>query len=154
MARSKPNYKPKDPAANAAAATASDAVEKAEEKTKHDDAVKWFTDVLGFPEKTAEAPYTNQMLTDENLLCTLTDKTVESVCGAVRKPGGASKGDPTPILAIEHLKLAVFCLNLYDWTDCELPEMTILDRGDLLSVEDQKRIKDDYSSSKDPGPEL
>ena len=74
--------------------------------------VKWYVDVLGFPESTAIALYTSQMLMDEHVLVTLTNKSIDAVCGAVRKPGGASKGDPTPILAIERLKLAVFCLNL------------------------------------------
>ena len=62
---------------------------------------KWYVDVLGFPETTAKALYTSQTLTDENVLVNLTNKSVEAVCGAVRKPGGASKGDPTLILAIE-----------------------------------------------------
>ena len=48
----------------------------------------------------------------------------------------------------------MFCLNLYDRTNRKLPEMTVLDRCDLLSVEDQKIIEDNYFSSKDPGPEL
>jgi hypothetical protein len=76
--------------------------------------VTWYIDVLGFWESTAKALYIDQTLTDEDVLCTLTDKTVDAICGAVRKPGGASKGDPTPILAIERLKLAVFCLKLYE----------------------------------------
>ena len=76
-------------------------------KVKQDEAVKWYTDVLGFPEAFAKALYIDQTLTDEDVLITLTDKTVDAVCGAVRKAGGTSKGDPTPILAIERLKLAV-----------------------------------------------
>ena len=59
-----------------------------------------------------------------------------------------------PLLAIEHLKLAVFCVKLYEQTDRKLPEMKILDRYNLIAVEDQKRIEDDYLSSKDPGLKL
>ena len=51
-----------------------------------DVAVKWYMDVLGFPEPTAKALYTNQTLTDGDVLITLTDKTVDAVCGAICKP--------------------------------------------------------------------
>ena len=57
-------------------------------------------------------------------------------------------------MAIERLKLAVFCLKIYERTDRKLPEMTILDCCNLSCVEDQQRIEDDYFSSKDSGPEL
>ena len=89
------------------------------------------------------------------VLSNLTNKSVDAIiCNAVCKPGGSSKGDPTPVLAIERLKLAVFCLKLYERTSRKLPEMFELDRYNLVAVEDQKRIEDDYLSSKDPGPEL
>ena len=67
---------------------------------------------------------------------------------------GASQGDPTPVLAIERLKLTVFCLKLYEWTSRNIPDMTTLTCDDLLSVEDQKREEDYYSSNKDQRPEL
>ena len=49
--------------------------------------VKWYVDVLGFPESTAKALYISQTLTDEQVLVNLTDNSVDDVCGAVRKPG-------------------------------------------------------------------
>ena len=59
--------------------------------------VKWYVNVLGFPESTAKALYTSQMLKDENVLVNLNNKSVNAICGAIRKPGGTSKGNPTPI---------------------------------------------------------
>ena len=70
---------------------------KSDEQAKQDEAVKWYTDVLGFPEASAKALYIDQTLTDEEVLITLTDKTVDAVRGAVCKPGGTSNGEPTPI---------------------------------------------------------
>ncbi len=52
--------------------------------------VKWYMNVLGFPESTAKALYTSQTLTDKQILVDLTNKSVDAVCGAVCKPGGAS----------------------------------------------------------------
>ena len=52
------------------------------------DTVKWYMDVLGFQESTAKALYTNQMLTEENVLIDLSDKSVDDVCAAICKPGG------------------------------------------------------------------
>jgi predicted ribosome quality control (RQC) complex YloA/Tae2 family protein len=108
-----PNYKPPNPAKEAAKAKAD--ADKADEiaKEKHDKAVTWYVDVLGFPNAAAEALYTEQTLTDTEVLSKLTDKQIDTIYEAVRKRGGAgSKGDPIPILAVERLKLAVFCLKL------------------------------------------
>ena len=70
--------------------------------------VKWYVDVLGFQESTAMALYNSQMLTKEDVLINLTNKSVDDICAAICKPGGASQGDPTPVLAIERLKLTEF----------------------------------------------
>ena len=105
MAKSRPNRTPKAPADLAA-----------EEQLKQDDAVKWYTEVLGLPEPSAKALYIDQTLTDVEVLSNLTDKSVDAICNAVCKPGGAGKGDPIPVLAIERLKLAVFCIKLYERT--------------------------------------
>jgi hypothetical protein len=147
MARSRPDRTPKLPVVLEAEA-------KAEMQAKQDNAVKWFMDVLGFPEASAKALYLDQTLTDEEVLSNLNNKSVDAICSAVCKPGGANRGDPTPILAIERLKLAVFCIKLYERTSRKLPEMIDLERYDLTNVEDQKRIEDEYLASKDPGPEL
>ena len=109
--------------------------------------VKWYVDVLGFPESNAKAMYTSQMLTDEQVLVQLTDKSVDIVCVAIRKPGGASKGDPTPVLSIERLKLTVFYLKLYERTSKNIPDMTTLTIDNIISVRDQKRMEDEYLSS-------
>ena len=84
--------------------------------TVQDVTVKWYVDVLGFPESTAKAMYTSQMLTEERVLVNLTKKLVDDVCAAICKLGGASQGDPTPVLAIERLQSTVFCLKLYERT--------------------------------------
>jgi len=116
--------------------------------------VQWYVDVLGFPESTAKALYTSQTLTDEQVLVQLTNKSVDNICAAIRKPGGASKGDPTPVLAIERLKLALFCLKLYERTSRDIPDMMTLTHEDLTFVEDQKREADEYVLNKDQRPEL
>ena len=88
MAKSRPNRTLKAPADSAA-----------KEQIKQDDAVKVYNDVLGFPEPSAKALYIDQTLTDVEVLRNLTYKeSVDAICNAVRKPGGASKGDPTPII--------------------------------------------------------
>jgi hypothetical protein len=56
------------------------------------------------------------------VLISLSDESIDAICNAIRKPGGASKGNLTPVLAIERLKLAVFCNKLYERTSCDLPE--------------------------------
>ena len=96
--------------------------------------------------------YTGQMLTDERLLVDLTNISVDDVCTAIHKPGGASQGDPTPVLAIKRLKLTVFCLKLYAQTSHSIPDMTTLNIDNIISVRDQKREEDEYLSSKDPKP--
>jgi hypothetical protein len=58
------------------------------------------------------------------------------------------------VLAIEHLKLAVFCLKLYEQTSRDVPDMTTLTCDDITCVYDQKREEDEYLSSKDPRPKL
>jgi hypothetical protein len=147
MARSRPNRTPKAPADPAAE-------EAAEEQLKQDEAVKWYTDVLGFPEPSATALYIDQTLTDVEVLSNLSDKSIDAICNAVCIPGGDNKGGLTPVLAIERLKLAVFCIKLYERTSCNLPEWFEIDRFKIAAVEDQQRIEDDYLSSKAPGPEL
>ena len=69
-------------------------------------------DVLGFPKPAANALYVEQTLTDVEILSTLTDKSIDAIYNAIRKRGGAGKGDPIPILAIDCLKLAVFASSL------------------------------------------
>jgi len=66
MARSKSPLKP--PAPEVDSNSDPDADAKAEEQAKQDDAVKWYTDVLGFPEASAKALYIDQTLTNENVL--------------------------------------------------------------------------------------
>ena len=83
--------------------------------------VTWYVDTLGFPESAARALYTDQMLTSKDFLVDLTDKSVDEVYSAIRKLGGASQGDPTPVLAIERLKLTVFCHMLYERTSQSVP---------------------------------
>ena len=75
--------------------------------------MKWYVDVLGFPESTAKALYNAQALTGECVLVDLTNETVDKICSVIRKPGGASQGDPIPVLAIERLKLTIFYLKLF-----------------------------------------
>jgi len=118
MAKSRPNRTPKPPADP----VAEEAKAKAKEQLKQDEAVKWYTEVLGFPEPSAKSLYIKQTLTDVEVLSNLSDKSIDAICNAVCKPGGASKGDPTPYLAIERLKLAVFCIKLYERTSCNLPD--------------------------------
>ena len=96
-----PNYKPPNPDKEAAKAKAD--AEKANEiaKEKRDEAVIWYVNVLGFPKAAAEALYTEQTLTNTEVLRKLTDKQIDTIYEAVQKRGGAgSKGDPIPILAV------------------------------------------------------
>ena len=58
---------------------------------------QWYVDVLGFPKSTAKALYKDQTLTGKRVLVDLTNETVDKICSAVRKPGGASQGDLTPV---------------------------------------------------------
>ena len=140
MALSKPGYNPGPPpglAAVAAKAAADAAQAEAEAKAKHNEAVKWYVDILGFPEPAANALYVEQTLTDVEILSTLTDKSIDAIYTAVRKRGGAGKGDPIPILAIERLKLAVFCLKLAVRTSRPIPDWDKIERCDLEAVKDQ-----------------
>ena len=102
--------------------------------------VMWYVNVQGILESTAKALYTNQMLMGKRVLVDLTDKSVDDVCSAIHKPGGASHGDPTPVLAIERLKLTVFCLKLYEQTSQSIPETLTIDN--ITSVRDQKQEED------------
>ena len=61
MARSRPNRTPKAPANPAAK-------EEHEEQIKQVEAVKWYNEVLGFPEPSAKALYIDQTLTDVKIL--------------------------------------------------------------------------------------
>jgi hypothetical protein len=91
MARSKPKPVLKPPPERQVEAWA------AEEQSKQDEAVKWYEDVLGFPEPCAKALYIEQTLTEVEILSNLSDKQIDTICSAIRKPGGDSKGTPTPI---------------------------------------------------------
>ena len=62
---------PPDPAAVAAKAAADAAQAEAEAKSKHNEAIKWYVDVLVFPEPAANALYVEQTLTDLEILSTL-----------------------------------------------------------------------------------
>jgi hypothetical protein len=119
-----------------------------------DDAITWYKDVLGFPEPCAKALYIDQTLTSVEIIATLSDKQIDAICSAIRKPGGDSKGTPTPVLAVERLKLAAFCIKLYERTSRKLPDWSEIEQCDLVDIQDQKKIEDDYLASKDPGPEL
>jgi hypothetical protein len=57
-------------------------------------------------------------------------------------------------LAVERLKLAAFCIKLYERTSRDLPDWSEIEQSDLAEVQDQKKIEDDYLSNKDPGPDL
>ena len=116
--------------------------------------VMWYVDILGFTEFTARALYTGRMRTGKDVLVDLTNKSVNDVCAAIQKLGGASQGDPTPVLAIDRLKLTVFCIKLYEQTSQNILDMTTLTINDIISVRDQKREEDEYLSSKDLKPEL
>ena len=109
MARSKPGFTPgppPDPASVATKAAADAAQAASEAKAKHNEAVKWYVDILGSPEPAANALYVEQTLTDVDILSTLTKKSIDAIYIAITKQGGASKGDPVPILAVERLRLA------------------------------------------------
>ena len=54
-----------------------------------------------------------------------------------------------PVLAIERLKLTVFCLKIYEQTSRSIPDMLALSLDDILVVRDQKREEDEYLLSKD-----
>ena len=58
----------------------------AKEQLKQDDAVKWYTKVRGFPEPSAKVLYINQTLTEVEVLSSLTNKSVDAICNAIRKP--------------------------------------------------------------------
>ena len=148
MARSKPKPPKPPPSDREVAAWAAKA------QLKQDEAVKWYEDVLGFPEPSAKALYIEQTLTDMEVLSNLSKKSIDAICNAIRKPGGDSKGTLTPVLAVERLKLAAFCIELYEWTSRNLPEWSDIERYNLAAVEDQKRIEDAYLSIKDPETEL
>ena len=105
-----PNYVPPEVKAKADAKNAAKAADEAKEE--RNDAVKWCVDVLGLPEPAADALYVKQTRTDTDILSKLTDKQIATIYEAVQKRGGASQGDSIPILAVERLKLAVFCLKL------------------------------------------
>ena len=126
----------------------------AQEQSKQDEAVKWYEDVLGFPEPCAKALYIEQTITDVEILSSLSDKQIDAICSAIRKPGGDKKGTPTPIMAVKRLKLAAFCIKLYEQTSRDLQDWSKIARIDLIEVQDQKKTKDDYLASKDPEPEL
>ena len=99
MAHSKPGYTPgppPGPAVVAAKASADAAQEEADAKAKHNEAVKWYVDVLGFPKLAADALYVEQTLTDTEILSTLTDKSIDAIYTAITKRGGASNSDPVP----------------------------------------------------------
>ena len=69
-----------DPAKEAAKAKA-DAESNAEiAKEKRDKAVKWYVDVLGFPQPAADALYAKQTLTNTEILSKLTNKQIYNVC--------------------------------------------------------------------------
>ena len=48
-------------------------------KEKREEAVKWYKDVLGFPEPAADALYLEQTLTDTEVLSKLTDKQIDTI---------------------------------------------------------------------------
>jgi hypothetical protein len=58
------------------------------------------------------------------------------------------------VLAIERLKLAVFCLKLHERTSRDIPDMTELTRDNFTFIEDQKREEDGYLLNKDQRPKL
>jgi hypothetical protein len=105
--------------------------------------VKWHVYVLGFPQCTAKALYQDQGITGNAVLVDLTDKHVDEMFAAIQKPGGASQGDPTPVLIIEPLKLTMFYLQLFDPTSRGIPKIMTLDCDDILSVKDQKQEEED-----------
>ncbi len=82
MARSKPGYTPgplPDLAAVAAKAAANAAQAEAKAKAKHNEAVEWYVDDLGFPEPAANALYVEQTLTDLEILSTLANKSIDAI---------------------------------------------------------------------------
>ena len=90
------------------------------------------------------------MLKKEEVLIDLTNKPVDNICAAIHKLGGASQGDPTPVLAIERLKLTVFCLKL-----CQsIPDLKTLTFDDITSIRNQKREEDEYLANKDTKSKL
>jgi hypothetical protein len=139
MARSKPKPILKPPPSDREVAAWA-----AEAQLKQDEAVKWYEDVLGFPEPCAKALYIDQTLTDVEILSNLSDKSIDAICNAIRKPGEDSKGNQAPVLAVERLKLAAFCIKLYERTSRDLPDWCKIERYDIKAVEYQKRIEDDY----------
>ena len=104
----------------------------------------WYVEALGFPELTAIALY-EQELKDAEVLLTINDKMVEDICASVRKPGGRNKGHPTPVLAVERLKLAVFYVKLLERTSRPIPYLTTIKRQDINAVKDQKDEEDNYT---------
>ena len=100
------------------------------------------------------ALYVEQTLTDTKILNKLTNKQIDAIYEAVRKRIGAGKGDPNPVLAVERLKLAVFCLKLAVRTSRIVPEWYEVKRCHIEAITDQKTMEEDYLSSKDPGPKI
>ena len=120
-----------DPAKVAAKAKADAGYDAKKDKERRNKAVKWYVNVLGFPEPAADALYIKQTLTDTEILSKLTDKSIDTIYEAVQKRGGAAKGDPILILAIERLKLAVFCLKLAGRTSRPIPDWEDIEHCNL-----------------------
>ena len=78
-----PKYVPPDPEAEAAKAKAKSNEDAETAKEKRDKAVKWYVNVLGFPEPAANALYIEQTLTDTEILSKLTDKSIDTIYKAV-----------------------------------------------------------------------
>ena len=78
-----PKYVPPNPDAEAAKGKAKADKDAETAKEKRDEAVKWYVDVLGFPEPAANALYLEQTLTDTEVLSKLTDKQIDTIYEAV-----------------------------------------------------------------------
>jgi len=141
-----PKYVPPNPNAEAAKVKAKANKDAETAKEKRDEAVKWYVNVLGFPEPAADALYIKQTLTDTKILSKLTNKYIDTIYKAIQKRGGAGKGEPIPILAVERLKLAVFCLKLAVQTSRLIPDWEDIKHCNLKAVADQKLMEEDNLS--------
>ena len=74
-----PKYVPPNPSKVAAKAKANANEAAKTAKEKRNKAVKWYVNVLGFPEPAADALYIEQTLTDTEILSKLTDKSIDTI---------------------------------------------------------------------------
>ena len=115
--------------------------------------VQFYTSILGFSLDAVNARAYEQQLDDPSNFLDLTNKDIDSICQAIRIPGGAGYGTEVALISTARSKLTAFYVKINQRMSHPQAEFDKITKHHLDLVKEQHKIELEYLQTKDnPDP--